>query len=444
MTSRPHQLFRLAPRSTALFLVLLLLGAVAAAGEEPSGPEPDQGVWITIGADAFETLRLQTEISFEERALERISQRSQVVLTRVHVDDLPRISAHVHNAHRRCGGFIVHRTRKLADRALEKVAAKTPEGAPIAYTIDQQARVQELASQVESEQIREAIDRLSSDFNNRYYQHPSGTSAAHWIRDRWQSYAVGREDVTVELFEHSDWSQPSVILTIPGATLPDEWVVLGGHLDSIASGTGNPDFIAPGADDDGSGIAVLTETIRVALAEDFRPQRSVAFMGYAAEEVGLRGSQDIASTFGNAGTNVVAVLQLDMTAFNGSVEDIGLLSDFTNNDLTAFVGELITTYQPDLQWTLTACGYGCSDHASWHGEGYPAAMSFESRFGQHNSAIHSTSDTLTTLGNNADHAAKFARLALAFAVEIGIDGGGDVFSDSFESGTTAVWSSTVP
>ena len=51
---------------------------------------------------------------------------------------------------------------------------------------------------------------------------------------------------------------------------------------------------APGADDDASGIATLTEVIRVALANGWKPKRTVKFMGYAAEEVGLRGSNAIA------------------------------------------------------------------------------------------------------------------------------------------------------
>src|SRR5690606_7435874 len=98
--------------------------------------------------------------------------------------------------------------------------------------------------------------------------------------------------VTVEFFQHPGITpQPSVILTIPGSTLPDEIVILGGHQDSTRSGcSSNANCVAPGADDDASGIAVLTEVIRVALANDFAPQRTVQFMAYAAEEVGLVGS----------------------------------------------------------------------------------------------------------------------------------------------------------
>ena len=166
------------------------------------------------------------------------------------------------------------------------------------------------------------------------------------------------------------------------------------------------------------------------------------FIAYAAEEVGLEGSDDIAADYLAAGVDVIAVLQQDMTGYNGSVEDLALISDFTHPELTAFLGELLDTYQPDLLWTTTTCGYACSDHAPWTGRGYRAAFSFESRFGEYNPEIHSIDDTVATLGGSAAHAAKFARLAAAFLVETALDGPG-LFSDGFATGDVARWSAAV-
>ena len=104
--------------------------------------------------------------------------------------------------------------------------------------------------------------------------------AANWIRGLWAGYAASRPEVTVELFSHGGITpQPSIILTLPGTTLAGEVVILGGHQDSIRSGCSSlPGCIAPGADDDASGIATLSEVIRVAMAADFRPQRTVHFI----------------------------------------------------------------------------------------------------------------------------------------------------------------------
>src|SRR4029079_6333468 len=99
-----------------------------------------------------------------------------------------------------------------------------------------------------------------------------------------------RPDVTVELIDHG-YAQKSVVMTIPGTTRASEVVVIGGHLDSISPGmrSGN----APGGEHDRSGIATLTEVARALLAKGVRFERTIKFIAYAAEEVGLRGSLSI-------------------------------------------------------------------------------------------------------------------------------------------------------
>ncbi len=426
--------------------VTLLLGFALLSAVPPisasEGADSDRDVWITLGADAFDTLRDRVDLEWVNEPPQELSRRSGVVLTRVDESELATVSNAIHESYQRCPGFIRHTDQATARASLARGTQDV--GAPINYTIDHPDRVMQLEAVLDQDEIFSTIEALSTQFNNRFHAHPSGTAAAEWIRDLWLGYAQDRPDVTVELFNHPTTTQPSVILTITGTSLPDEVVVLGGHLDSTAPGNGNPNFSAPGADDDASGIAVISETIRVAMAKGFRPERTVSFMGYAAEEVGLVGSQDIAQTYQDNGTNVVAVLQLDMTAFNGSVEDISLITDNTNAELTAFLGLLLDTYLPDLTWSQSACGFGCSDHAAWNSRGYPAAFTFEARFGQHNQFIHSTSDILSTFGNSAAHAFKFARLASAFLVEIGLDRAEEVFDDSFESGTTDEWTVTTP
>ena len=216
----------------------------------------------------------------------------------------------------------------------------------------------------------------------------------------------------------------------------------GGHLDSIAPGSSNPNFSAPGADDDASGIATISEAARVLLASDFQPQRTLRIMGYAAEEVGLRGSTSLATAYQAAGINVVAVFQQDLTNYHGSTQDVAFITDFTNANLTTFVINLLETYQPEVTWTTTACGYACSDHAPWHNRGYAAVFPVEARFGEETPFIHTTGDTVASLGNSAAHAVKFARLAAAFLVETGRDGAAtnELFSDGFETGNTDAWS----
>jgi leucyl aminopeptidase len=330
----------------------------------------------------------------------------------------------VHRIEQRCGGFFAFDTREEAeaflrsDRSAEAIVA-----ARASYAVDNRPTVVHWLPQVQESRIRQTITHLSS-YQNRYFASPSGKASAEWIRDTWASLAAGRSDVTTELFTACTGcaTQPSVVLTIEGTGLREEVVVLGAHLDSIiANGGGSPAQAAPGADDDASGIAVLTETLRIALASGWRPQRTVKFMGYAAEEVGLRGSNAIAQTYRAAGVDVVAVLQVDMTNYKaGSVQDMKLITDYSNTSLQDFFVQLFDTYLAPLGHTrgTYTCGYGCSDHASWTNAGYPAAMMFEA--GDPDGSfpyIHTTGDTLAMMGGTAQPSVKFAQFALAFLGE---------------------------
>jgi len=416
-----------------------LCGALAAAlAAGPVAATSGDLVWITLGEDAFAAIGSLFAPETDGAGLPRLGGTSDVILTRVPRSALPAIAERIHSELRRCGGFVVHPGLEAAQAELARLDQPPRAPGVLPFAIDQPAWVAQLTNRVSEAELLATMTALSTQFANRYHQHPTGTAAASWIRDRWAALTAGRPDIGVTLY-------PSVILTILGTTRADQFVILGAHLDSIRSGcASNPGCVAPGADDDGSGVAVLTEVLRVAMAAGFRPQRTVQIMAYAAEEVGLYGSTHLASVYQGVGVDVVAMLQQDMTAYHGSTEDLALVADYTDPELTAFVGDLVDTYQPGLLRTPTTCGYACSDHAPWSSRGYRAAFVFESRVGQSNPAIHTSDDTVAAFGGNAAHAAKFARMAAAFLVETSLDAPMLLFRDGFESGSTAAWSATVP
>lgn len=323
-------------------------------------------------------------------------------------------------------GIVSFPTRAAAESYVKNEASATAMSQQFAtYTIDNQATVNPWLQQVDHTKIRDTINHLSTAYPNRYYASTYGKTSAEWIRSTWASLANGRSDVTTELFTNcSDCStQPSVMMTVKGSENPNEIVVLGGHLDSISnSGSGNS-MRAPGADDDASGIATLTEVIRVALANGWKPKKTVAFAGYAAEEVGLRGSKAMAQSFKSQGKNVVGVMQLDMTNYDAGSTDMNFVGDYTNSALTQFGKNLFDTYLKPQGMTRGDwnCGYACSDHASWTNAGYPSMMPAESEMF---SRLHTTGDTLANMGNTAEPSAKFAKLGLAFLGELAKTSGG--------------------
>lgn len=342
------------------------------------------------------------------------------------VDDteLPGLTEAVHEELHRCGGFIQHESAAEALAALDGLQG-TPEPtlAP-RYVIDNQATVNPLLPQMQASNILATIQSLS-DFQNRRHTSSHGLAASNWLAAQWKALAATRPEVRVTQIAHTgtNFKQPSVMLEMPGRGNGKEVIVLGGHLDSIVSG--NAETVrAPGADDDASGVASMTEVIRVMMANNYRPKRTLRFIAYAGEEAGLLGSKQIVATTRNDTVNkVVGVMQLDMTAYQGSATDLWIYTDYTNAAQNAFVASLAAAYLPHLTVGYDVCGYGCSDHASWHTAGYAASFPFEASFGTDNPRIHTVNDTIANFGGTANHALKFSQLALAFMVELGSDGG---------------------
>ncbi|MDN5781978.1 MAG: M20/M25/M40 family metallo-hydrolase [Luteimonas sp.] len=352
----------------------------------------------------------------------------RLVVARIQANQLEQVSLLVHEREKRCGGYFAFASRAEADAfvAADRSALARNTAFLADYAIDNQATVGPWLPQVQEANIRATIEHLSTAWPNRYYASSHGQAAAQWIRDTWLSLANGRSDVSAELFTACGncSTQPSVILTVQGTELPDEVVVLGGHLDSISYSGSGDSMDAPGADDDASGIATLTEVIRIALASGWQPKRTVKFMGYAAEEVGLRGSNAIAQSFQDQGVNVVGVLQLDMTNYaTGASHDMQLVTDYSNAGLQQFVRDVFDEYLAPLGFTrgTYTCGYACSDHASWSSAGFPSSMMFEAGF---NNDIHTPDDTLATMGNTAAPSVPLVKLGLGFLGELAKTSGG--------------------
>jgi len=377
--------------------------------------EHNNKVFISTGADLGQkSLSLLGNKSGSH--FEVLKSNSEMMISEVSVSDLDEISHMAHEDFKRCGGFMVH---KSYEEALSELTNKERDFGKsfifADYSIDQASTVQSLIPQVQESQILSVIKKLSS-FNNRYYKSQSGSDSQTYVFDKWSQLTASRSDITVSRFKHSGYDQPTITATIKGQS--DDIIVVGGHADSVSGWWGRERARAPGADDNASGIATITEMIRVLVENNFLPQKTIVFAAYAAEEVGLLGSKDMATTFKAQNKNVIGVLQLDMTNFNGSDWDIVLISDYTNEEQNRFIASLIDTYLPGLAWGYDKCGYACSDHASWTSQGFPSSMPFESKKGDSNRQIHTKRDTIEQSDGHARHAQKFAKMGIAFVIEL--------------------------
>jgi len=273
--------------------------------------------------------------------------------------------------------------------------------------------VKKIASNVKGSNI-EKYNHMLTEFFTRYYTTETGELAAKKIYETFKSIAVdaGRRDIEVHFFSHT-WRQPSVVARINGnGAKKNEVVIISAHEDSINLGGL---YRAPGADDDASGVSNVIEAFRAIVESGFLPNRTIEFHTYAAEEVGLRGSQAIASQYQQMKVPVHAQLQLDMTMYTKTPQYIAVMTDYVDQSLTEFMKQLITTYTTKSV-VLSRCGYGCSDHASWYKAGYRSAFPFETTFDQDNPYIHTSNDIFDHL--SVEHGIEFTKLAVAFAVEL--------------------------
>ena len=315
-------------------------------------------------------------------------------------------------------GYHFQPSKEKALKALNEKTFIRSKSQEASFTITEQEVVNQVKSKINTQNIENHIRELES-YGTRYHTTSRARQSANDLKSKWETMAAlyQRTDVSVRLVNHRSTRMPSVVLTITGSKYPDQFIIVGGHMDSTSSRRNSR---APGADDDASGIATITEATRALFEIGFYPERTIEVMAYAAEEVGLRGSGEIADTYLNNNTNVLAVCQFDMTNFNGGQRDIYFIGDNTDPDLNNYMMSLLDTYHSTgidrITYSTTLCNYGCSDHASWHRRGFRTTFPFEADFSNYNRNIHTPRDTFNVSGT-ATHAAKFAKLCAEFLIE---------------------------
>ncbi len=102
------------------------------------------------------------------------------------------------------------------------------------------------------------------------------------------TYRLGAGPATIRLRLQHDWrSRPlyNVIVRIPGATLPDEWVMFGNHHDAWVNGADDPISGAVSLMEVGRGLGEL-------LKGGWRPKRTIVLALWDGEEWGLLGSTE--------------------------------------------------------------------------------------------------------------------------------------------------------
>ena len=140
----------------------------------------------------------------------------------------------------------------------------------------------------------------------------------------------------------------------------------------------------------------MIEIARVLMAADSRPAATLRFIGFAAEEIGLRGSRSYAFRARASGRQIVAMLNFDMIAHHNRTQALNQfnLVWYPGAEWLAQLDSAMARTYTSLTPVLTTSSRTGSDSYAFFEQGYPAVFHYER--GQ-NLGYHSPQDILDSL-----------------------------------------------
>jgi aminopeptidase YwaD len=190
-------------------------------------------------------------------------------------------------------------------------------------------------------------------------------------------------NISTEIVKKSKSTQ-NVVALLPGndPVLKDEYIVIGAHYDHLGmggsgSGSRRPDTVAVhnGADDNASGVASIIEMVEKMASKKNELKRSVIFIAFGAEEMGLLGSKFFTDNSPVNIKDIKAMLNLDMVgSLNKETKALTVGGTGTAIGLSDLVSQLADSTKLFIKQSTE--GYGPSDHASFYMKDIPVLFFF--------------------------------------------------------------------
>lgn len=210
-------------------------------------------------------------------------------------------------------------------------------------------------------------------------------------------------DLKVEFFDKDPMAY-NTVAEIPGTDLKDQLVMVGGHMDSWHAGTG--------ATDNGAGVAVSMEAVRILKALNLPVRRTVRIALWSGEEEGLFGSRNYVAqhlgsyagypataAYGGGGADrgaltkgpewdkISAYFNLD----NGSGKVRGIYCQ-GNEGVMPIFAEWLKPFKDLGATTVTIRNTGSTDHVSFDGVGIPGFQFIQDTIEYNTRTHHSNQD----------------------------------------------------
>lgn len=114
--------------------------------------------------------------------------------------------------------------------------------------------------------------------------------------------------LTLPCYILPDRTSRNLVFELKGSALPEEVVIIGGHTDSWDCQFG----CCQGAHDDGQGVVIALEIVRILHELGLRPRRTVRAVLFVDEEVRQRGAQAYADAHAAEAQHIVAAIETDL------------------------------------------------------------------------------------------------------------------------------------
>lgn len=177
----------------------------------------------------------------------------------------------------------------------------------------------------------------------------------------------------------------NVVADLIGSEFPDQYVIVGGHLDSWDG--------AEGAQDNGTGVASTLEAARWIASLDYKPRRTLRFVLFGGEEQGLFGSIGYVKTHADELPRTSAVLIHDGGASPLSGLDVTYAMFDDLERIFAPIAGLDLARPVHANERLGLVNSGDSDHAPFLGEN-PLPAFFWNQSGAGYDYVHHTQHDL--------------------------------------------------
>ncbi|KZS88805.1 Zn-dependent exopeptidase [Sistotremastrum niveocremeum HHB9708] len=230
-------------------------------------------------------------------------------------------------------------------------------------------------------------------------------TAAAWLSDRFEETGA-----KCELRKFSEDYAPNVICRYPSLVNTTETVILSAHYDSRGSWGSTR---APGGNDDGSGTVSLLGIARTILRKKIEFKSNVELVAFAGEEQGLVGSRAYAKELREADADITLMVQADMIAYHSPSEpqQLGLPEYIGTPEVATLLTNISSLYAPNLYVGPTrAC---CSDHQSFHQQGFPATQVFERAGWILDPMYHNSGDLSNRTGYDLEQVKSIAKVTFA-------------------------------